>query len=192
VADCTGHGVPRAFMSLLNISFLNELIVEKNISSPAKILNEQRKQIIKALNPNGTENSQDGMDCVLCEYDLDSLTLKFAAANNSLWIIRQNRIMEFKGDKMPVGKHLERNEDFTEQAIELEHGDVIYAFTDGVADQFGGEEGKKFKYKQLANLLLSIHHLPLDDQKEIIQQAINAWKGNREQTDDMLVFGVKV
>jgi serine phosphatase RsbU (regulator of sigma subunit) len=191
-ADCTGHGVPGAFMSLLNISFLNELIVEKNISSPAKILNEQRKQIIKALNPNGTENSQDGMDCVLCEYDLDSLTLNFAAANNSLWIIRDNKILEFKGDKMPVGKHLERNEDFTEQTITLEHGDVIYSFTDGVADQFGGEEGKKFKYKQLSDLLLSIHHLPMEEQKEKIQQTINAWKGNKEQTDDMLIVGVKI
>lgn len=191
-ADCTGHGVPGAFMSLLNISFLNELIVEKNISSPASILNEQRKQIIKALNPTGSENSQDGMDCVLCEYDLDNLTLNFAAANNPLWVIRNNAIIEFKGNKMPVGKHLELNDDFTEQSIILEHGDVIYTFTDGIADQFGGEEGKKFKYKQLAELLLSIHHLPMQQQKVHIEKVVNAWKGNREQTDDMLIVGVKI
>jgi serine phosphatase RsbU (regulator of sigma subunit) len=191
-ADCTGHGVPGAFMSLLNISFLNELIVEKNISSPANILNEQRKQIIKALNPTGTENSQDGMDCVLCEYDLDNLTLNFAAANNCLWIIRDNKILEFKGDKMPVGKHLERNDDFTQQSILLEHGDVMYTFTDGVADQFGGEEGKKFKYKQLSSFLLSIHHLPMHEQRTLIEIKINEWKGNREQTDDMLIVGVKI
>jgi serine phosphatase RsbU (regulator of sigma subunit) len=184
--------VPGAFMSLLNISYLNELIVEKNISSPANILNEQRKQIIKALNPKGNENSQDGMDCVLCEYDLDHLTLTFAAANNSLWIVRNNSIIEFKGNKMPVGKHLELNDEFTEQSVVLEHGDVVYTFTDGVADQFGGEDGKKFKYKQLADLLLSVHHLPMVQQKELIEKAVNTWKGNREQTDDMLIVGVKI
>ncbi len=191
-ADCTGHGVPGAFMSLLNISFLNEIIVEKNITSPSAILNEQRKQIIKALNPKGNENSQDGMDCVLCEFDIDNVTLNFAAANSSLWLVRENKLTEYKGDKMPVGKHMEHNKDFTDHSLLLEHGDVIYTFTDGIADQFGGPEGKKFKYRQLSDLLLSIHHLPMAEQREVIQKKVNEWKGNKDQTDDILIIAVKI
>jgi serine phosphatase RsbU (regulator of sigma subunit) len=191
-ADCTGHGVPGAFMSLLNISFLNENVIERGIQSPGQILTEQRKEIIKALNPKGNENSKDGMDCVLCAFDLQQNKLEFAAANNPLWLIRNKELIDYKGDKMPVGKGEDQAKDFTNQTIDLQKGDIIYTFTDGYADQFGGSKGKKFMYKQLAQLLLDNHHLPLTEQRDLLARSLNVWKGNHEQVDDILVIGVRV
>lgn len=191
-ADCTGHGVPGAFMSLLNISFLNGNVIERGIVEPDKILNEQRREIIKALNPSGTENSKDGMDCVLCAFDLEKSNLKFALANNPLWLIRNQELLEYKADKMPVGKYDEHIKDFTLHSLELMKGDSIYLFTDGYADQFGGEKGKKFKYKHLKEILLSNVDKPMKEQKEILGRTINEWKGNLEQVDDILVIGVRI
>ena len=210
-ADCTGHGVPGAFMSLLNINFLNENVIERNITEPNKILNKQRQEIIKALNPKGSENSQDGMDCVLCKFDFDSLTLTYSAAYNPLWIIRNGtpvqsinssnsvielsdnlHLIECKADKMPVGKYNEVDKEFTQHTIQLQKGDTVYTFTDGYADQFGGPSGKKFKYKALGDLLLSINHLPMSEQRDILKKTINIWKGNMEQVDDILVIGIRV
>ncbi len=190
--DCTGHGVPGAFMSLLNISFLNENLIERNLTEPSDIINEQRKNIIKALNPKGTENSKDGMDCVLCKFDFDSLTLTYAAANNPLWIVRDKQLIEYKADKMPVGKYNETDKAFIQQAIPLKKGDTIYTFTDGYADQFGGENGKKFKYKQIENLLLSMQDKSMAEQKIILTKTITNWKGSLEQVDDILVIGIRV
>ncbi|MES2288028.1 MAG: tetratricopeptide repeat protein [Bacteroidota bacterium] len=210
-ADCTGHGVPGAFMSLLNINFLNENVIERNITEPNKILNKQRQEIIKALNPKGTENSQDGMDCVLCKFDFNSLTLTYSAAYNPLWIIRRNpeissgnpsssenelngdlQLIEYKADKMPVGKYNDKDKEFTQQIIQLQKGDTVYTFTDGYADQFGGPNGKKFKYKALEDLLLSVNHLPMLKQRSILKETINSWKGNLEQVDDILIIGIQV
>ncbi|MES2567700.1 MAG: tetratricopeptide repeat protein [Bacteroidota bacterium] len=191
-ADCTGHGVPGAFMSLLNISFLNENVIERKIESPAKILNEQRREIINALNPTGSENSKDGMDCVLCAFDLDQMQLSFAAANNALWLIRDNELTSYKGDKMPVGKYHEDIKDFTEKSIALKKGDIIYMFTDGSIDQFGGPKGKKFMYKQLEQMLISIHQLPLENQKQYIAEALTKWRGSLEQLDDITIIGIKI
>ena len=191
-ADCTGHGVPGAFMSLLNISFLNENIIEKEIQNPAQVLIAQRKQIIKALNPSGTENSKDGMDCVLCAFDFNDYTLEFAAANNPLWLIRNNELIEHKANKMPVGKGEDNDKDFTCKKIELQKGDMIYTFTDGYADQFGGPRGKKFMYKRLHKLLLENHQLPIQEQRELFSKTINDWKGDNEQVDDILLIGIRV
>ncbi len=191
-ADCTGHGVPGAFMSLLNINFLNENVIERGIKNPAQILDEQRKEIIKALNPKGNENSKDGMDCVLCAFDLDNHILNFSSANNPVWIIRNNTVIEFKGDKMPVGKYEEINKNFTFHSIELKKGDIVYTFTDGFADQFGGEKGKKFKYKQLQATLLANHHLPMAEQQLLLAKTMKDWMGNNGQLDDILVIGVRV
>jgi len=200
-ADCTGHGVPGAFMSLLNISFLNENVIERGIEDPALILNEQRKEIIKALNPKGNASPdealagdmvQDGMDCVLTTFDIKNNRLQFAAANNPLWLIRDSELIEFKPDKMPVGKYDEKANDFTSQSVELKKGDIIYTFTDGYADQFGGDKGKKFKYSKLKELLLSIHSEAMMDQKKILAETFETWKGNLEQIDDVLVIGVRV
>jgi len=191
-ADCTGHGVPGAFMSLLNISFLNGNVIERGLKNPAEILNEQRKEIIKALNPNGNENSKDGMDCALCAFDLKNNQLQFSLANNPLWLIRENELIEYKADKMPVGMYEDFQKDFTLHTIDIKKGDCIYLLTDGYADQFGGDKGKKFKYKHLKDTLLVNSNKPMTEQKQILSQTINAWKGNLEQVDDILIIGVRV
>jgi serine phosphatase RsbU (regulator of sigma subunit) len=190
--DCTGHGVPGAFMSLLNISKLNEAINEKLIGSPHSVFNHVRSEISKALNPDGVEvSTYDGMDAVLCAYDFKNMQLNFACANNPLWLVRNGQLKEYKADKMPVGKS-ETEESFTLQTIELQKGDCIYTFTDGYADQFGGEKGKKFKYKQLQEKIIATAHLPLKDQKEQLVQILVQWQGKMEQVDDILVVGVRV
>ncbi len=193
VADCTGHGVPGAFMSLLGISFLNEIVIEKNITSPEKILNQLREEIIKALNPeDALEESKDGMDIVLCSYDFDAMQLDFAAANNSLYLIRDEKLLEYKSDKFPVGKYQDEQSSFTLQTISLQKNDCIYSFTDGFADQFGGPQGKKYKYKQFKEQLLKNHKLSFENQKKLIDNEIENWRGTLDQIDDILMIGIKI
>ena len=193
IADCTGHGVPGAFMSLLNISFLNEATIEKKISSPDLTLHHVREQIVSALNPEGTETEgKDGMDCVLCSFDFKKNSLEFACANNPLWILRDNQIIQYKPDKIPVGMQTGEKQHFTLQKTILQKGDTIYAFTDGYADQFGGPNGKKFKYKQLEEKLLAVGHLSLQEQKNMLEKTFDEWKGNLEQIDDVLMIGIKI
>lgn len=192
-ADCTGHGVPGALMSMMAVSKLNESIIEKNLIAPNEILDNVRKGIIASLNPEGSEEeSKDGMDCVLCAFDFEDMKLDFAAANNPLWLVRDGKVSEYAPDKMPVGKSPKENEPYTLKSIDLIKGDIIYIFTDGYADQFGGEKGKKFKYKQLQELLISNSHLPMQEQKQILADTIEKWMGNLEQVDDILVIGIKI
>jgi len=192
-ADCTGHGVPGALMSMMAISKLNESIIEKNLLLPNEILENVRKGIITSLNPEGSDTiGQDGMDCVLCAFDFKNKLLQFAAANNPLWHVREGKINEYSPDKMPVGKSPKDNDPFTLQKIELEKGDIVYIFTDGFADQFGGPKGKKFKYKQLQELVLDICSQPMEDQKEILNAEFEKWRGNLEQVDDICVIGIKI
>ncbi len=192
-ADCTGHGVPGALMSMVGISRLNESILEKNIVKPNEILDNVRRGIIDSLNPEGSEEeSKDGMDCVLCAYDFENNKLEFAAANNPLWLVRNREVIEYKADKMPVGKYNDELKPFTLQTIDLQKGDTIYTFTDGFADQFGGPKGKKFKYKQLQDMLLAAVDLPLDTQKEQLNTAFEKWKGDLEQVDDVCVIGIRI
>jgi serine phosphatase RsbU (regulator of sigma subunit) len=191
-ADSTGHGVPGAFMSLLNISKLNDAI-NNNITRPDLVLNEVKSGIIRALNPEGSsEVSKDGMDAILCRIDIHNMKLQYAAANNSFCIIRDKTIINCKADKMPVGKSHDDASLFTYNEFALQKGDMIYTFTDGYGDQFGGPEGKKFMHKQLRSILLKIAELPLSEQNAIINQRFEAWKGNLEQVDDVLVIGVRV
>lgn len=192
-ADCTGHGVPGAFMSLLNISFLNEAVIEKKIESPDKILNEVRSQIISSLSSGDIEEqTKDGMDAVLCMFDFKGMWLRFSCANNPLWLIRNNELKVFAADKMPVGMHHGEEKPFTLQTIGLRKGDIVYLFTDGYSDQFGGEHGKKFKYKKLQELLLDIREKTMQEQKEILDATIEQWRRDLEQVDDMLIIGIKV
>ncbi|MGZ4099025.1 MAG: SpoIIE family protein phosphatase, partial [Bacteroidia bacterium] len=191
-ADCTGHGVPGAFMSLLNISFLNENVIERNIRMPDDILNQQRKEIIKALNPTGAEDSKDGMDCVLCAFDFNKMVLHFSAANNPLWIVRNQQLTEYKADKMPVGKYNDEDKEFKSTCIDIEKGDIVYMFTDGFADQFGGPKGKKFKYKQLEELLVINCLLPMEEQKNIMYKKLEEWKEGLDQVDDVLLIGMRI
>lgn len=191
-ADCTGHGVPGAFMSMLNISYLNENLMERGIRLPHDILNAQRSEIITALNPVGsTEESKDGMDCVLCAYDFDKMLLHFAAANNPLWLIRNEELSEYKADKMPVGKYTEAKKSFTLQTIELLPGDIIYTSTDGFADQFGTSD-KKLMKKRLKEELVKIHKQPMSKQKEYLNDFFENWKGDKEQVDDVTIIGIRI
>jgi serine phosphatase RsbU (regulator of sigma subunit) len=191
-ADCTGHGVPGAFMSLLNISYLNEAIIEKRIDAPDKILEHVRSQIIQSLNPEGSESEgRDGMDATLCVYDFKGMWLRFSAANNPLWLYRNNEIKEFLADKMPVGMYHGEQKPFTQQTIGLRKGDIVYTFTDGFADQFGGEKGKKFKYKNLQQLLLNNASKPMAEQKQILEKTLRDWQGNMDQVDDILIVGIR-
>ena len=191
-ADCTGHGVPGAFMSLLNISKLSQAINENKITRPDLILNNIRTEIIKALNTEGSEESKDGMDAVLCKLDIKNMKLQYAAANNPFYIIRDNELLLCKADKMPVGKGHDDSISFTFNEIALQKGDIIYTFTDGYADQFGGTKGKKFKYKQLEDILLSICSLPMKEQSALLNQKFEDWKGSLDQVDDVLIIGTKI
>jgi serine phosphatase RsbU (regulator of sigma subunit)/Tfp pilus assembly protein PilF len=191
-ADCTGHGVPGAFMSLLNISILNEVVMEKHIYSPELILNEARLQIIKALNSEGQEETKDGMDCTVFCFDFSNLHLAYASANNRFNIVRNGVLITSEADKMPVGKAPGDEKSFTLHTLPLLKGDLLYTFTDGYADQFGGPKGKKFKYKQLEECFLEICSLSLSEQKKILDSRMEAWKGPHEQVDDILVMGIRI
>lgn len=192
VADCTGHGVPGAFMSLLNISILNELIIEKGFSRPDQILNEARKEIIRSLNPEGGDESKDGMDCVLCALDIKNNKMQYACANNSFYLIRNGQLIISETDKMPVGLSHDNSASFTLHQLDLQKGDNLFLITDGYADQFGGPKGKKYKYKQLQELLLSIHTKNVSVQKEELNTQFEKWRGNLEQVDDVCIVGIKI
>lgn len=192
-ADCTGHGVPGAFMSLLNISKLSETIKEKKITRPDLILNNIRAEIINALNPEGSEvESKDGMDCVLCKLNLQSMELEYSAANNSFYIIRNKELIVCLADKMPVGKAYGSEEAFTYNKVSLQKGDMIYTFSDGYPDQFGGPNGKKFKYKRMEDLLISVSDSGLSQQHIKIERAFSDWKGGLDQIDDVCIIGIRV
>ncbi len=192
-ADSTGHGVPGAFMSLLNISYLNESINEKKMTAPNDVLNHTRSRLINALKTDGSaEGGKDGMDCTLLALDLNNNKLHYAAANNGFYIIRGGEFIRYNADKMPVGKSPKDHEPFTTHTVELQKGDLIYTFTDGYADQFGGPKGKKHKYKPLEEFLLANSHLPMEQQKQLLNQNFENWKGNLEQVDDVLIIGIKI
>jgi serine phosphatase RsbU (regulator of sigma subunit) len=190
-ADSTGHGVPGAIMSLLNITSLEKAI--ESLVEPSVILNHTRKTIIERLKKDGSaEGGKDGMDCSLISFDFKNNKLTYSAANNPIWIVREKELLEFDPDKMPVGKHDRDNIPFTQHEIELQKGDVVYAITDGMPDQFGGPNGKKYKYKPLKKLFISVSHLPMQEQKSIISISLNSWKGDLEQVDDVTVVAIKV
>lgn len=195
--DCTGHGVPGGFMSMLGVSLLNEIINEHDLTEPALILSRLRKKVITALRQKGLSGEQqDGMDMTICVIDKKEMTLHYAAANHTFYIIKKQEsgfeLQEFKGDKQPVGIFGKDLKPFKQHLITLNTDDVIYTFTDGYADQFGGPKGKKFKYTQLKTLLLSIQHLNLQEQEDIIKQKFTNWKGNLEQVDDVCLIGIKI
>lgn len=196
-ADCTGHGVPGGFMSVLGASLLNEVINEKKIREPGEILDMLRNKIIAALRQKGeTGENKDGMDMVLCRFDRSKNELVFAAANNPAWLVRnsngEKELIEFKPDKQPVGIGVENPVRFSQQVIKLQRNDRIYIFTDGFADQFGGPKGKKFKYRQFHETLVSIGDLPMEQQGEHLEKTFEAWKGELEQVDDVLIIGLKI
>ncbi len=190
-ADSTGHGVPGAIMSLLNITSIEKAIETE--TQPAAILNSTRKTIIERLKKDGSEHGgKDGMDASLTVYDFKNNKLIIAAANNPVWIVRGSEVIDIKADKMPVGKHDKDTISFTQQEIDLQKGDLIYTLTDGYPDQFGGEKGKKFMSKNLRELLFTNSHLPMNEQKSLLEKKFADWVGNLEQVDDVTLIGVRV
>ena len=199
-ADCTGHGVPGAFMSLLGVSFLKEIVNKENEVYANEILNKLREKVVKSLNQENQleeneEYTTDGMDIAICVIDYAGMCLQYAGAYNPLILIRNNELKEIKADKMPVGYSEEhQNNKFTNNIISLLPNDCIYMFTDGFADQFGGKEDKIKKYsrKRLKVTLLKINTLPVKEQKKVVEQIYDEWKGDNEQIDDVLLLGIKI
>jgi serine phosphatase RsbU (regulator of sigma subunit) len=192
--DCTGHGVPGAMVSVVGYNCLNRTIREFGLRQPAEILNKLTELVESTFvhkdsyNENTEDEIKDGMDISLCCIDLKNNKLYWAGANNPLWLIRKGELKEIVPDKQPVGK-FDYRKPFTNHSLELQQGDSIYLFTDGYADQFGGPNGKKFKYKQLKELLLSVQNMSLPVQKEKLDLVFEEWKGKMEQIDDVLVIG---
>ncbi len=190
-ADSTGHGVPGAIMSLLNITSLEKAI--ENQDQPSDILNTTRKIIIERLKKDGSaEGGKDGMDCSVICFDFKKKKIIVSAANNPVWIVRGSETIEIKPDKMPVGKHDKQDVSFTQQTIDIKKGDVIYTLTDGFSDQFGGSLGKKFMSKKLRELLSKNAHLPMEEQRSILENTFISWVGDLEQIDDVTLIGVRV
>jgi ligand-binding sensor domain-containing protein/serine phosphatase RsbU (regulator of sigma subunit) len=190
-ADCTGHGVPGAFMSMLGMSFLDEIIDKDDVRVPGLILNRLRKSVMAALKQKdpGAE-SKDGMDLGLCNIDFNKNKLSFSGAHNPLWFIREGEVTEIKADRMPVAIHENMN-DFTTHEKDLKKGDTIYIFSDGFPDQFGGPKGKKFKYRPFQELLLSIQDKTMEEQNSILSNTFDEWKGDLYQVDDVVVVGMR-
>ncbi len=193
VADSTGHGVPGAIMSIMGSSFLSEIVGTQGVTDPGEILNELRRKVISALHQSsGSSESQDGMDIAICSFDSKKKEMIAACANNPVWLIRDGEVDEAEPDKFPVGIFPGEPRPFTNHDTELESGDAIYLFTDGYADQFGGPKDKKFGYKQMRELLLANHKKSMKEQKKIMLEAFENWKGDRDQIDDVLVVGIRI
>jgi serine phosphatase RsbU (regulator of sigma subunit) len=191
--DCTGHGVPGAFMSLIGNTFLHEAVNEKGITDPALILNELRNNVIASLKQTDViDSTKDGMDMALLSFNDADLSVDFAGANNPLWLIRNGECTEYKGDKRPIGYYMGKGLPFTANKIELKKGDSLYIFSDGYADQFGGPGAKKFKYRQLRELLISVQHLSMKEQEAFLLKKFKDWKGGLEQVDDVCVIGIRI
>lgn len=210
VVDCTGHGVPGAFMSMIGNSVLNQVVIENNNFNSAEILNKVRNNLLKQLQQKGQEAvSRDGMDMALCVWDKIKNTLQYSGANSSLYMVRKNinsnatpnpkmrvhgsDMLELLADKQPIGYQEGRMETtFTSQTLNLQKGDCIYITSDGYQDQFGGEKNKKFTSRALRNLLVSINNQPVIEQKNILDTTIEKWKNTYAQTDDICVMGIKI
>ena len=187
-ADCTGHGVPGAMVSVVCNNALNRSVREFGLKDPAAILDQARAIVIQEFEKS-EEEVKDGMDIALCA--LNGYQLSYAGAHNPLWVVRNNEIIEIKADKQPIGK-FDQATPFQSHQLELLPGDIIYLFSDGYVDQFGGDKGKKFKAKSLRELLLSIQPLNMADQKRTLDQKFESWRGELEQIDDVCMIGVKI
>jgi serine phosphatase RsbU (regulator of sigma subunit) len=210
-ADCTGHGVPGAFMSMLGITLLNELFVKGKSHRPADIMEQLRTKVKAMLVQEGSVRDQkDGMDMAIAVINKEKKHLQFAGAYNPLYLIRRSEqlsgkepgsdtavkqngswLFELKGDRQPIGVHWEESE-FTNQVIELEKNDLVYVFSDGYVDQYGGKQRKKFKTPKFKELLLSIQSESMEKQKQVIDSTFEEWRGNTEQIDDVCVIGVRI
>ncbi|MDD2563563.1 MAG: SpoIIE family protein phosphatase [Salinivirgaceae bacterium] len=192
VADCTGHGVPGGFMSMMGISFLNQIIGQEKTLNAAEILFQLRENIIQSLHQTGKiGENKDGMDIALYIVDPKTNLLQFSGANNPLVLIRDDEAVVYKADKMPIGIYVKGNIPFTNNEIELMDGDAIYTFSDGYVDQFGGPNKRKFMSKQFRELLLEIHKNPMEEQHDILDKTLSDWHGELDRVDDVVVMGYR-
>lgn len=190
--DCTGHGVPGALMSIMGASFLNDILSGRGPWKASRILNLLRERVMKALHQTGMdEENKDAIDMTLLVFNEDTGELQFSGANNPLYHIRAGKLTEIKGDKMPVGINAIEEDSFSNHTIQLISDDMVYIFSDGFPDQFGGENNKKFKYGPFKKLLTSISSDDLSVQKEKLLRNLVQWKGKNDQVDDILVVGLK-
>lgn len=209
--DCTGHGVPGAMMSVVGLKSLNQAVQDKGLSTPGDILRYLDVAVNDTLRQSSDANAvKDGMDLALCAINFRNLTLQYAGAFNGVCIIRRNiasnytpegsrevlygeHLLEIRPDKLPIGSNTDGVADnFTNHRFRLQKHDLVYVFTDGYADQFGGPKGKKFKYHQLKDLLVSLAERPVEEHREILEQTFLHWQGSQEQVDDVLVIGVRI
>lgn len=192
--DCTGHGVPGAIMSIVGYHQLNNAVNVKKARRPDRILNELNIGVHATL-AEETHKSQvtDGMELALCVFDKDKTKVEFSGAYNSLALVRDNVVMEYKGDKFPIGVYKgTRSQVFNLKRIILQPGDCLYLYSDGFQDQFGGERDKKYSSKRLRQKLLHIHRQPCSVQKQLLEKEFDQWKGKNDQVDDVLMIGVKI
>ncbi len=214
-ADCTGHGVPAALISMLGISCLNYIVNHKKIISPAEILSKLRLNVVESLQQKDYLDAKNGMDITVILIDKEKMIVEFAGAYNPLYLIRNNEMKIIKGDKMFIGFHVkmdaftqtifryrdfeakflqeqDKNFPFTNHQIDIKKGDRLYMFSDGYADQFNDNNKEKFTIRTFQKLLKQIHKMPVNTQKEILIDEFNKWKGNNEQLDDILIIGIQI
>jgi serine phosphatase RsbU (regulator of sigma subunit) len=192
VADCTGHGVPGAFMSLLGLTYLNEIVNHEGILKASEILNRLRKNIIRAMShKDEAEKAKDGMDLALVVIDRQLDMLEFAGAYNPMILVRNGELSEYRGDNMPVGQHIVEAKSFTNRKVALRQGDMIYLYSDGYPDQFGGPKGGKYKARPFKNFLMQISGEPLKKQASMLEKELWNWMGEVPQVDDILVTGIR-
>jgi serine phosphatase RsbU (regulator of sigma subunit) len=190
--DCTGHGVPGAFMSIVGNNMLNQVVKDFDIKDAGDVLNKLNTLAAATISQKSEDGAvRDGMDLSLCIIDRAKMTMDFAGANNPLYYFHNGEYREVKPDKIPIGYYSEEAKTFSNNHLKFEKGDTCYIFSDGFADQFGGPKGKKFMVNQFRNLLIRIHKLPMDEQKAILHQTIEMWRGGLEQVDDILVIGFR-
>ena len=195
-ADCTGHGIPGGFLSMLGISALKEYCVtEDDAANPGTILDRMRT-FIKATLVSSTETIDDGMDMTICSYDFDAMEMRYATANQSAILIRNGEATQLNGDRMPVGRYVAEKANFQTHILPIQKGDIIYTFSDGIQDQIGGDTtvmfGRKFLMKNLLTFLSANYTKPLATQRDLLDQTITDWRGERPQVDDMTLIGIKV
>jgi len=192
VADCTGHGVPGAFMSILGISFLNEIVSKSENIVASQVLNELRNYLIRTLHQSGEKDeARDGMEVALCVVDFEKNKLQYSGAFRPLYLIRNKELNEIKGDSMPIGLYSDENTSFQNKELQFKENDIIYMFSDGYVDQLGGPNRKTFRSKNFKQLLLNIHQKPLEEQEAILEKEYEEWKRDMEQIDDIMVMGIR-
>jgi serine phosphatase RsbU (regulator of sigma subunit) len=193
VGDCTGHGVPGALLSVLGVSFLNLVLSKHKPENPGVLLDILREYIMKALNQTGqSEDQKDGIDLSICMIDFKTMTLEFSGSFNPVYVIRKNKLTQIQGSKMPVGVAADIEEAFITQQYNLKRNDTLYLFSDGFPDQFGGPEGKKYKYPAFRELLTSISNLPITEQAKYLGKELKSWMGDTPQLDDITILGFKI